>query len=155
MPEAIKRGIVVEGRGGQVRVQFENDDAISPWLDVMQGTTSGAQVFRRPKPGSLVVCALDRNWESGTVLGATYSDTNPPPRDSDDVLAIVCDDGSRIDVDTSSGAVDIALSTGFKLAWSGTDLTITGKVRIVDDLEVTGQTDLKATKINGITQVAN
>ena len=44
----MRRGIVVDGRGSQVRVQFE-DGMISPWLDVAQPFTIGKQAYRRFK----------------------------------------------------------------------------------------------------------
>ncbi len=62
-PENTKRGIVIEGKGSRVRVRFDdNDGIISPWLDVMQATTKGAKIYTRPKPGSMVICALDKKW---------------------------------------------------------------------------------------------
>ena len=91
----MKRGVVIEGRGSQVRVQFdENDGVISPWLDVAQESTLGKRSFRRFKPGELVRCYLDRKGESGEALFAIYNDANPAPADSDELFYEEAADGS-------------------------------------------------------------
>ena len=112
-PDLTKRGIVVEGRGSQVRVRFDdNDGMISPWLDVIQTSTKGAKVYRRPKPGSLVICALDKNWESGTVLGSIYSNADPAPADSDGVLHVEFEDGTVFEYAENSSTMKFTNAAG-------------------------------------------
>ncbi len=127
----MKRGIVVEGRGSQVRVRFDEEGGvISPWLDVAQGSTIGKRSYRRFKPGEMVRCYLDRKGESGEALYAIYNDQNQAPADSDDVIHEVMPDGSTLVWQSGSLAIDHA---------SGVKITLAnGKAVIDGDLEVTG-----------------
>ncbi|MCG7518851.1 phage baseplate assembly protein V [Ruegeria sp. Ofav3-42] len=152
--DQMKRGIVVEGRGSQVKVRFEdNDQVISGWLDVAQRSTAGMKVFTRPKPGSQVACLLDANRESGVVLGALYSDADPAPAGGDGTAHFEMPDGST--VIWEGGTFSINHASGIVLSISGGKLVVQGDLEVTGDLTVTGQTDLKATKINGITQVGD
>ncbi|WP_052265421.1 phage baseplate assembly protein V [Ruegeria sp. ANG-R] len=158
--EQMKRGIVVDGRGSQVRVRFEdNDQVISGWLDVVQRSSAGMRVFTRPKPGSQVVCAMDGNREAGVVLGALYSDADPAPTGGDGTMHFEMPDGSTaiwdgdaFTIDHSSGLV--LTIAGGKLVVDG-DLEITRNVMVSGDLVVSGDTTLKDTSINGIGQVSD
>ena len=171
--DQMKRGIVIEGRGSQVRVQFEdNDGVISPWLDVVQATTFGAKSYTRPKPGSLVICAMDKNRESGSVIGAIYSDADPAPKDSHSTYYHEMDDGSvlkyedgKYTIQHAGGAVmtvegnEIGITGNMTVSYGGGSFSVvgnaismTGNVAIQGDLDVTGNTNLKNTTINGINQ---
>lgn len=156
--EQMKRGIVVDGRGSQVRVRFEdNDQMISGWLDVMQRSTAGMRSFTRPKPGSQVVCQMDANREAGVVLGALYSEADPAPAGGEGTMHFEMPDGSTVIWDggtfTISHASGIVLSiAGGKLVVDG-DLDVTGNLSVTGDMTVEGDTELKNTKINGINQV--
>lgn len=156
----MKRGIVVEGRGNQVRVQFEDHDGmISPWLDCAQPTTIGKRSYRRPKAGELVRCFLDDKGETGEVLYAIYNDQNPAPADDDDLIYEEMPDGSTME--WKSGSIKITHASGIVVTLAGGKAVIDGNVEISQNLkvsgnlEVEGSTDLKSTKINGITQVGN
>lgn len=152
----MKRGIVIEGRGSQVRVQFEdNDGVISPWLDVVQSSTKGTKVYRRPKAGSMVLCDMDKNWETGSVIGALYSEADPAPGDSDGLMHVEFGDGTVLSYDEAGGALNISLASGLQLAMSGTTLVLTGNLEISGDLTVAGSTSLAGTSINGVSQVAD
>jgi phage baseplate assembly protein V len=72
--------VAVDEQSARVRVQFADlDDLISDWLPVMQEFCVGNQQYRLPDNGSQVVCLMDENYEAGVVLGAIYSDADPPP----------------------------------------------------------------------------
>lgn len=150
----MRRGIVVEGRGSQVRVQFdEHDGALSPWLDVAQTSTIGKQSFTRFKKGEMVRCYLDRKGESGEALYAIYNDQNPAIADSDDVVQGVLPDGSTYIWEP--GRLQVSHASGVSATFAGGKLVVDGDVEITGKLTVEGATDLKDTKINGITQVGN
>ncbi len=150
----MRRGIVVEGRGSQVRVQFDDSDGvISPWLDVAQGSTIGKQSFHRFKPGELVRCYLDRKGESGEALHAIYNDQSPAPADSDDVVHLVMPDGST--VVWEPGQLTATNVGGASVTLAGGKIIIDGDVEVSGNLTVGGSTDLTDTKINGITQTGS
>lgn len=156
----MRRGIVVEGRGSQVRVQFDDSDGvISPWLDVAQSSTIGKQSYRRFKKGELVRCYLDRKGESGEALYAIYNDQNTPPADGDDVFFDVMPDGSTVSWDTSGLVINspsgiVITLAGGKAIING-DVEISKNLKVGGDLLVEGSTDLQATKINGVAQTGN
>lgn len=156
----MRRGIVVDGRGSQVKVQFDDSDGvISPWLDVAQPSTIGKQAYRRFKKGEMVRCYLDRKGESGEALYAIYNDQNPAPADSDDIAHYVMPDGSVIvwepgKVTATDVGGNTVTMTGGKITVEG-NVEITGNLKVSGDVTVEGATDLKDTKINGITQVGN
>lgn len=150
----MRRGKVIEGRGSQVRVQFEDSDGmISPWLDVAQESTIGKKSFRRFKPGELVRCYLDDKGETGEVLCAIYNDQNPAPADSDELFYEEAADGSTLRWGVGYFRYTNADGTIFEVV--GADVIVTGNVKVSGDVTVDGQTTLKDTTINGITQVAN
>ena len=147
-----KRGIVVAGRGSQVKVRFdESDGVISPWLDVAQASTIGKRSYRRFKTGEMVRCHLDRKGESGEALYAIYNEENPAPADSDDVIHEVMPDGSVMI--WKSGSITVNHASGITVTLTGGKAIIDGNVEITGNLTVDGQTTLKDTTINGIRQV--
>lgn len=157
---SMKRGVVVEGKGSQVRVQFEDqDDMISPWLDVAQESTVGKRSFRRFKAGELVRVYLDDDGETGEALYALYNDQDPAPADDDELFYEEAADGSKLEwgggkfryTDPGGAVLEMA---GDTVKITG-DATLTGNLVITGDLTVEGKTDLQDTKINGIPQSGN
>lgn len=51
----------------------------SAWLPVMVQWSLGAREFVMPTIGEQVVCLMDDRCEWGVILGAVYSDADPPP----------------------------------------------------------------------------
>lgn len=152
--DQFKRGIVVEGRGAQVRVRWEdNDEAISGWLDVSQVASSGMKFYSRPAPGSLVACLVDQNRESGVVVGALYNDQDAAPADSAETLHMEMADGSVLSY--AGGVLTFAHAGGAVIEVAGSSVTITGDCTLDGNLTVKGNTDLEDTKINGVTQVGD
>ena len=150
----MKRGKIVEGRGSQVRVQFEdNDGVISPWLDVAQDSTIGKKSYRRFQFGEMVRCYLDRKGESGEALYAIYNDQNAAPIDGDDVFYEEMPDGSVLKWE--GGAFSYTNTAGTTFTVAGSDVTISGNLKVTGNLDVGGSTDLKNTVINGIPQSGN
>ena len=143
-PEQMKRGTVVEGRGAQ---------AVSGWLDVLEGSTNGARFYSRPRPGTMVACAMDRRRQSGVVLGAIYTDRAQAPADSDTTLHIEMADGSVAVYD--AGVFTFTHAGGAVFRIEGTDVSITGNLNLSGNLTVDGSTSLQATTINGIVQTGS
>lgn len=154
----LRTGIVQEGRGGQVRVLFEDEDIVSPWLDVAVSETRGTRAFNRPRPGNLVRVMMDENAETGVVIGAIYSEADSAPVNSDSQFVVIFGDGTRIDYDEDAGKLSFENSAGFSFEIVGTtlsftgDLVVEGNVQVDGDLAVEGQTTLGSTTINGIPQ---
>lgn len=146
--EQLKRGIVIDGRGAQVRVQFEDSDQlISGWLDVVQSSALGIKTFTRPRTGSQVVCLMDARCEAGVVLGAVYSDADPAPAGDEGTLHFEMPDGSTAIWD--GGTFTLKHASGITLSVAGGKLVVDGNLEITGDLVVAGNTDLKDATTNG------
>lgn len=65
----------------RVRVRFADLGIESPWLAVLVSASFGDQEYRMPEPKTQVVALMDDRLETGVVLGAIYSDAQPPPLD--------------------------------------------------------------------------
>ena len=152
--EQMKRGIVVDGRGSQVRVRFEdNDQMISGWLDVAQRSTAGIKVFTRPKSGSQVVCLMDANREAGVVLGAVYSDADPAPVGNEGTVHFEMPDGST--VIWEGGAFTLNHASGIVLSVADGKLVVDGDLVVHGNVSVSGRANLMETTINGVHQVGS
>lgn len=154
---AMRRGVVVEGRGSQVRVQFEDaDGVVSAWLDCAQESTKGKRSFRRFKTGELVRCYLDDDGQTGEALYAIYTDQNPAPADSDELFYEEAADGATLEWGRGSFTYTNPEGTVYTVA--GDSVTITGNlsvsanITVNGNLTVNGSTKLRDTTINGIVQ---
>lgn len=82
LPDAarLRRGKVVEARPGAVRVQFEDHEGDkSYWLRITSPFSTEDRAQHTYPLGTPVECLTDERGEAGVVLGAAYSDANPPP----------------------------------------------------------------------------
>lgn len=76
----LRRGKVVEHRPGAVRVEFaDRDQTVSYWLHILTLFSTDDQAQHTYPLGTPVECLTDERGEAGVVLGARYSDDNPPP----------------------------------------------------------------------------
>lgn len=79
------------------------------WLPMITPAALGNRFYSLPDVGTLVVCLLDAQGESGAVLGAIYNDADTPPAGNQDLHVLQYSNGTRIEHDRSSG--DISLET--------------------------------------------
>jgi phage baseplate assembly protein gpV len=82
LPDAprLRRGKVVDRRPGAVRVELaDRDGMVSHWLRLLAPLATGDAVQMTPPLGTPVEVLTDERGEAGVVLGAAYSDSNPPP----------------------------------------------------------------------------
>jgi len=92
--------VAVDEKSGKVRVQFpDRDDLVSDWLPVMQEFCVGNQQYRLPDEQTQVAVLMDENYEAGVVLGAIYSDCDPPPVTNRDLYYRRFKDGTVIQYD--------------------------------------------------------
>lgn len=76
----LRRGKVVAHRPGFVRVQFDDrDETVSYWLRILNLFSTDDQSQHTYPLGTPVECLTDERGEAGVVMGAGYSDDNPPP----------------------------------------------------------------------------
>jgi phage baseplate assembly protein gpV len=128
-----KTGVVVEAKPGFVRVQFPDlDGLVSDWLPNAQASTTGVREVRTLDVGSHVGCMLDQHFEDGMVVGALYSEADPPPTADPNLILHDFGGGASMAFDRGAGEL--------RLAFGGCTVTVGGAgIKIVGgDLEVEG-----------------
>lgn len=128
-----RRGIVESvGAGHRVKCRLpDRDNMITGWLDVVVPSTSGDRVAWLPKPGNQVALMLDEHDESGCVLGAIYSDADPPDADASTSLRRVAfADGGVVEYDESTSVLRITMPAGgfVELAGAADFVALAGRV---------------------------
>ncbi len=110
-----KRGIVkeVDPKRARARVEFEDEDGnISFWLNVNQMAASKRKSYWMPDVGSQVNCLVDWDGEDGCILGALYSEADPPPVTDPDKVHQVFEDGAIIEYDQGTHTLTAKLPAG-------------------------------------------
>lgn len=100
----MKIGIVtaIDPATARGRVQFAEDNVVSPWMPVGQKKTLKDKDYWLPDVGEHVACIMDENEESGVILCAIYSDADLPPISSPDLFYKQFSDGTIIQYDRAS-----------------------------------------------------
>jgi len=92
----------------RVRVDFVEDDILSPWLPVLVARTTEDSFFALPSIGQHVACHLDENCETGYVAGAIWDAANlPPDAPADTVTGAVFRDGTTVKYDSEAHELTI------------------------------------------------
>ncbi len=160
----LKFGVVTEvDKRGRHKVKFpDENDLVSDWLPGSQDETVGTQSYKTFEIGTNVAVALDENASAGIVLTSFYADGDTPPAEQTGIWGRKFADGGEVWYDTNSGNLSLISSTSITVSVGGSSLTIDssgikikGDVEIDGDLKVKGSTDLKSTKINGVTQTGS
>jgi len=122
----MKVGVVsdINPKKATCRVRFPDFDGLqSYWLPVLQKKTCKDKSYWLPDKDEHVLCILDDNAEFGVILGAIYSDKDPPPVESPDKRHVIFDDGTWIEYDRKTNCLSGQVM--------GTvDLEVSGSVRI-------------------------
>ncbi len=114
----LKYGVVtaVDTAKARVRVRFPGDDGlVSWWLQVVQHKTGQDRFYALPDPGEHVACLMDDGNENGVVVGAIYSDPEPPPADDADLALMLFKDDARIAYDRAAHELAIELPAAGKI----------------------------------------
>ncbi|MFD2677993.1 phage baseplate assembly protein V [Camelimonas lactis] len=138
-----KRGIVRELKPekAQARVEFEDEDGVSSyWLSVNSALASGtgSRVYAMPEIGSQVHCLIDWRGEDGCILGASYSDKDPPPATDPNHIAMMLGGGLELTYDKAAGGFVLKVPANMKIESGAINLkgpvTIEGPVTITGDI---------------------
>ncbi|PZU89124.1 MAG: hypothetical protein DI527_16460 [Chelatococcus sp.] len=126
-----KRGIVRELRAekAQARVEIEDEDGVSSfWLSVNSALASGngSRVYAMPELGSQVHCLVDWRGEDGCILGASYSDKDPPPATDANHIAMKLGGGLELAYDKAAGTLDLATTAPLTIRCNGTSIRLDG-----------------------------
>lgn len=92
------------------------------WLPMITPAALGNQFYSLPDVGTLVVCLLDAQGESGAVLGAIYNDADPTPASNAELHVLQYRNGTRIEHDRSTG--DVRVTTSGKVLVQASEVTL-------------------------------
>lgn len=149
--EAFKIGSVssVNPKKATARVYFPDDDGMVSYdLQVLQPTSFGNKDYSMPDVGADVVCGfLSSGSEEGFILGAVYSDGNPPPESTMDKRTVVFKDGTRIVYDRATHELTVTIG-GTRIVANRTNVNVfcdTALISATQGVEI----DTPATHITG------
>ena len=91
-------------------------------LPMITPAALGNQFYSLPDVGTLVVCLLDAQGESGAVLGAIYNDADPTPASNAELHVLQYRNGTRIEHDRSTG--DVRVTTSGKVLVQASEVTL-------------------------------
>ena len=131
--DCIKIGTVssVDPAKTTARVIFPDDDGLVSYdLQVLQVNSFRNTDFAMPDVGTDVVCAfLSSGSEEGFILGAVYTDGNPPPEGSMDKRTVVFKDGTRISYDRATHTLSADIE-GTSIVADRQNVTITAPASV-------------------------
>ena len=103
-----KTGIVSATKVGFAKVKFEELDGMeTQWLVVNYTKTHQDKCVWTLDVGEHVNCIMDEHLEDGCILGAAYSDAEPPPVSSPDKFHMRFKDGGLFEYDRARGDMTI------------------------------------------------
>jgi phage baseplate assembly protein V len=133
-----RRGIVeeVDAATCRVRVRFpQEQDLLSGWLDVLQGSTHEDKYYRIPPKGNQVAVLLDEQNEAGCVLGAVYSTADAPPADADNVVVVTLSDGFEIKYNKTTHVLAVTVPSGGSLELCGSSSLVALATKVETELK--------------------
>lgn len=83
----------------RVRVDFEEDGIVSPWLPVLVQKSKEDKYFHIFDIGETVACLMNDNNDTGIVIGAIYTAKHSPAIQGKDLTAVKFKDGTEIEYD--------------------------------------------------------
>lgn len=126
--DRIKIGTVssVNPAKATARVVFPDDDGLVSYdLQVMQVNGFRNKDYAMPDVGTDVVCVfLGSGTEEGFIIGAVYTDGNPPPESSMDKRTVVFKDGTRVSYDRATHTLSAEIE-GTSIVADRQNVTIT------------------------------
>lgn len=96
---------------GRVRVAFGDQDGMeSWWLPVLQRRTLGDRTYWMPEVEEQVACLVDEGGVDGYVVGALYSQADPPPVTAPGRAHAAMKDGAVVEYDRDAHRLTVDLS---------------------------------------------
>jgi len=139
---------------GRVKVMLpEYDGIVSDWLPVVQSLTLGARTWAVPRVDTQVIVLPGEGLEDAVVLGAIYSQPDPPSIDDPAIIGMTADDGVEISYDPTASKLKIESPKLIKIVATTIDIEadvilkgdsdITGDIKLKGDSDISGDIKLK------------
>lgn len=139
------------------------DDLVTDWLPVLARSSYGNKTYDLLDEGTQVAVLLDPTGTDGVVLGALYSEPDPPPVETRDKWHKTFKDGTTLEYDRDAhkltvdtkGEIDIDATGKISIQAQG-DITIesvTGQLKIKSLLPLTVESEMQTTVKAPITTI--
>ena len=147
----IKFGTVSASKPGFARVRLPDADNMrTMWLPIAYPKTQNDQVCWTYDNGEQVAVLMDGRGEDGVILGAVYSEADPPPTDSSDKFIVKFKDGAVFEYDrathtaTLQGMQNVFIQAGTKVTIDAADTEVLGNLTVAKVLTANGGLSAKA-----------
>ena len=147
----IKFGTVSASKPGFARVRLPDADNMrTMWLPIAYPKTQNDQVCWTYDNGEQVAVLMDGRGEDGVILGAVYSEADPPPTDSSDKFIVKFKDGAVFEYDrathtaTLQGMQNVFIQAGTKVTIDAADTEVMGNLTVGKVLSANGGLTAKA-----------
>lgn len=147
----LKFGTVSASKPGFARVRLPDADNMrTMWLPIAYPKTQNDQVCWTYDSGEQVAVLLDGRGEDGVILGAVYSEADPPPTDSADKFIVKFKDGAMFEYDrtthtaTLQGVQNVFIQASAKVTIDAAETEVTGNLTVQKKLSINGGLAAKA-----------
>ncbi|WP_238592438.1 MULTISPECIES: phage baseplate assembly protein V [Comamonas] len=141
----LKFGTVSASKPGFARVRLPDADNMrTMWLPIAYPKTQNDQACWTYDNGEQVAVLMDGRGEDGVILGAVYSEADPPPTDSPDKFVIRFKDGALFEYDrathtaTLQGVQNVFIQASAKVTIDAADTEVTGNLTVGKVLAANG-----------------
>lgn len=142
--QMVVRGKVSEVDAEKQRVKVKyGENLVSGWLPWKPLRSGKAIVWWCPEVGEGVTILSNGDLSLGEVVLGSYHDEFPAPSSDPEVFYMDFGDGSTVEYNRGSAALDVALKGDLTATVEGkTELTATGGAKIIGDVEIDGKLDV-------------
>lgn len=141
----IKFGTVSASKPGFARVRLPDADNMrTMWLPIAYPKTQNDQACWTYDNGEQVAVLMDGRGEDGVILGAVYSEADPPPTDNPDKFIVRFKDGAVFEYDrathtaTLQGMQNVFIQAAAKVTIDAADTEVLGNLTVAKVLSANG-----------------
>ena len=154
MAAELRVGIVKEvlpDKGKAIVTFPQYDDQDSYELSVLQANTLKNKHFHMPDVDEQVYVLMDEDAEDGCILGAIYSEADPPSQTEADVYAIEFEDKTAIKYDRKAHLMTVKMADETELSYDGENHALKIKVTSGGSVEIEAEGPISVSSAEAIT----
>lgn len=154
MAAELRVGIVKEvlpDKGKAIVTFPQYDDQDSYELSVLQANTLKNKHFHMPDIDEQVYVLMDEDAEDGCILGAIYSEADPPSQTEADVYAIEFEDKTAIKYDRKAHLMTVKMADETELSYDGENHALKIKVTSGGSVEIEAEGPVSVSSAEAMT----
>ena len=154
MAAELRVGIVKEvlpDKGKAIVTFPQYDDQDSYELSVLQANTLKNKHFHMPDVDEQVYVLMDEDAEDGCILGAIYSEADPPNQTEADVYAMEFEDKTAIKYDRKAHLMTVKMADETELSYDGENHALKIKVTSGGSVEIEAEGPVSVSSAEAMT----